>query len=1070
MKRTDIETILVIGSGPIIIGQAAEFDYAGTQACLALKEEGYRVILVNSNPATIMTDPEIADRIYIEPLTVEFLTRIIRTERPDALLPTLGGQTALNLAVELAESGILEQFQVEILGTKLSSIQQAEDRQQFRDLMEKIGEPVPESAIVHNLEEAYQFVEKIGFPVIVRPAFTLGGTGGGICNNKADLVEIVTNGLKLSPAHQVLLERSIAGYKEIEFEVMRDCKDQAIVICDMENIDPVGIHTGDSIVVSPSQTLSAEERELLRRVSLKIIRALEIEGGCNVQIALHPDSLQYYLIEVNPRVSRSSALASKATGFPIAKIASKIAVGITLDEMTNPVTGTNLAMYEPQLDYVITKIPRFPFDKFESAHRTLGTQMKATGEVMAVGKNFEESILKAVRSLEAKVYHLELPEIEELDEKVIEKRIKKAGDERLFYIGEALRRGFSIDTIHQWSSIHKFFLQKFLNIIQLENKLKQNVNNIEVLKEAKEHGFSDKTISRIWNLPEIDVYHLRKHHGILPIFKTIQPCVEEKEAVNSYYYSTFDKENQSIRTDKESILVIGSGPIRIGQGVEFDYATVHSVWAIKEAGYEAIIINNNPETVSTDFSISDKLYFEPLTIEDVMHVIEHEQPKGVAIQFGGQTAINLAAQLAERGVHILGTSLQDLDRAENRKLFEQMLQENEIPQPKGNTALSVDEAVQIANEIGYPVLVRPSYVLGGRAMDIVYHEKELLHYMEHAVKENPDQPVLIDRYLIGKEIEVDAISDGKDVLIPGIMEHIERAGVHSGDSIAVYPPQSISQDIQNRIVDYTIKLAKSLNIKGLLNIQFVVSQDEVFVIEVNPRSSRTVPFLSKITNIPMARIATNIMLGKTLEQLGFKTGVIPVHDGVFVKVPVFSFAKLRRVDISLGPEMKSTGEVMGKDKTLEKALYKALVASGMKIKTYGSVIMTIADKDKEEASVLAKRFQKLGYQILATKGTAKYLQKKNISAIPIDKISDNGQNNLLHMIRSGQAQLVVNTLTKGKEVERDGFKIRREAVENSVPCLTSLDTVDAILNVLESIIFSVSPIASSKKNRELVYQ
>ena len=1070
MKRTDIKSILVIGSGPIVIGQAAEFDYAGTQACLALKEEGYKVILVNSNPATIMTDPEIADKVYIEPLTVEFLSRIIRTERPDALLPTLGGQTALNLAVELAESGILDEFQVEILGTKLSSIQQAEDRELFRDLMDNLNEPVPESDIIHSLEEAYQFVEKVGYPVIVRPAFTLGGTGGGICENEADLIEIVSNGIKLSPVNQVLLEKSIAGYKEIEFEVMRDGKDQAIVICDMENIDPVGIHTGDSIVVSPSQTLSNEEYELLKNVSLKIIRALKIEGGCNVQLALDPNSLQYYIIEVNPRVSRSSALASKATGFPIAKVASKIAVGITLDEMMNPVTGKTLAEYEPNLDYVITKIPRFPFDKFESAQRTLGTQMKATGEVMAVGKTFEESILKAVRSLEAKVYHLQLANLSELDDKIIEKRIKKAGDERLFFIGEALRRGVSIETIHEWSGITPFFLEKFQNIVQFEEKLKQNVNDWIVLQEAKELGFSDKTIAKLWNLPEIDVYKLRKEQGLMPVYKTIKPCIGDKEDSNSYYYSTFDQENESIRTEKESIIVIGSGPIRIGQGVEFDYATVHSVWAIKEAGYEAIIINNNPETVSTDFSISDKLYFEPLTIEDVMHVIEVEQPKGVVVQFGGQTAINLASQLAERGVNILGTSLEDLDRAENRKLFEKMLQENNIPQPKGSTALTVDEAVQIAEEIGYPVLVRPSYVLGGRAMEIVYRENELRHYMENAVKENPDQPVLIDRYLVGKEIEVDAISDGENVVIPGIMEHIERAGVHSGDSIAVYPPQSISEGIQERIVDYTIKLAKSLNIKGLLNIQFVVSRGEVFVIEVNPRSSRTVPFLSKITNIPMAKIATKVILGESLKDLGFQTGLVANQEGVFVKVPVFSFAKLRRVDITLGPEMKSTGEVMGKDKTMEKALYKGLVAAGMKIQTYGSVIMTIADKDKEEASRLAKRFQQIGYQILATKGTAKYLQEKNIPAITIDKISDSGENNLLHIIRSGKAQLVVNTLTKGKEVERDGFRIRREAVENSVPCLTSLDTADAILNVLESIIFSVSPIASSiEENKELVH-
>lgn len=1055
MKRTDIKSILVIGSGPIVIGQAAEFDYAGTQACLALKEEGYRVILVNSNPATIMTDTEIADVVYIEPLTVEFVSRIIRKERPDALLPTLGGQTGLNLAVELNRSGILDEYGVEILGTKLSSIEKAEDRELFRELMNEIGEPVPESAIVHSLEEAYEFVEEVGYPVIVRPAFTLGGTGGGICENEEELIEIVSNGIKLSPVNQVLLEKSIAGFKEIEYEVMRDSKDQAIVICNMENIDPVGVHTGDSIVVAPSQTLSDREYQLLRNVSLKIIRALEIEGGCNVQIALDPKSFNYYIIEVNPRVSRSSALASKATGYPIAKMASKIAVGLTLDEMINPVTGKTYAMFEPTLDYVVTKIPRFPFDKFESAKRTLGTQMKATGEVMAIGRSFEESLLKAVRSLESKVYHLEVVNSDQIDDGLIEKRIRKPGDERLLYIGEAIRRGISIETIHEWSGIDLFFLYKIKKIIDLEKEVKANKKSIEILRKAKEKGFSDKTIAKLWEMDELDVYSMRKENGIMPVYKTVDTCAAMFEASTPYYYGTYEEENESIRSDKESVLVIGSGPIRIGQGIEFDYATVHSLWAIKESGYEAIIINNNPETVSTDFSISDKLYFEPLTIEDVMHVIEVEQPKGVVVQFGGQTAINLAAQLVERGVNIIGTQLEDLDRAENRKLFEQTLQDIGIPQPKGSTALNVDEAVQIAREIGYPVLVRPSYVLGGRAMEIVYREEELLQYMENAVKVNPNQPVLIDRYLVGKEIEVDAISDGENVLIPGIMEHIERAGVHSGDSIAVYPPQSILPQIKKTIVEYTIKLAKSLNIIGLLNIQYVVSNDEVFVIEVNPRSSRTVPFLSKITNIPMAKVAMKVMLGKTLGDLGYPTGLASEPNDVYVKVPVFSFAKLRSVDIHLGPEMKSTGEVMGKDRTVEKALYKGLIASGMNIQTHGSVIFTIADKDKEEASRLAKRFSEIGYRILATEGTAKYLQSKNIPVDLVGKIGDEDPNNLLQMIRNGQAQFVINTLTKGKEIERDGFRIRRESVENAVPCMTSLDTAEALLRVLESMVFSV---------------
>ena len=1051
-KRQDIKSILVIGSGPIVIGQAAEFDYAGTQACLALKEEGYRVILINSNPATIMTDTEIADKVYIEPITLEFVSRILRKERPDALLATLGGQTGLNMAIELDESGILDELEIEILGTKLEAIHKAEDRDLFRTLMNELGEPVPDSDIIHNMEEAKHFVERIGYPVIVRPAFTLGGTGGGICHNDEQLHEIVASGLKYSPVTQCLLEKSIAGFKEIEYEVMRDAEDTAIVVCNMENIDPVGIHTGDSIVVAPSQTLSDREYQMLRNVSLKIIRALKIEGGCNVQLALDPHSFDYYIIEVNPRVSRSSALASKATGYPIAKLAAKIAVGLTLGEMMNPVTGRTYAAFEPALDYVVSKIPRWPFDKFEAAKRNLGTQMKATGEVMAMGRTFEESMLKAVRSLETGQFHLELKNGTDMSDEWIEKRIRKAGDERLFFIGEALRRGVTIQTIHDWSQIDLFFLEKFDKIVRLEDVLQQNPFDYETTRKAKRMGFADRTIAKLWDTQEAKVYEWRKEQNLMPVYKMVDTCAAEFESETPYFYASYEDENESIRTDKESVIVLGSGPIRIGQGVEFDYATVHSVWAIKEAGYEAIIINNNPETVSTDFSISDKLYFEPLTIEDVMHIIDLEQPKGVVVQFGGQTAINLADKLEKNGVKILGTTLEDIDRAENRNKFEAALHEIGIPQPLGKTAVSTEEAVVIASDIGYPVLVRPSYVLGGRAMEIVYNESDLIHYMEHAVEASPEHPVLVDRYLTGEEIEVDAICDGENVLIPGIMEHIERAGVHSGDSIAVYPPQNISQQQIETLTDYTTRLAKGLNIVGLLNIQYVISKGEVFVIEVNPRSSRTVPFLSKITGIPMANIATKAILGQSIIEQGYTTGLAPLKKGVFVKVPVFSFAKLRRVDITLGPEMKSTGEVMGKDVTLEKALYKGLAAAGMEVKDHGTVLLTVSDKDKEEAVRLAKRFRDIGYQIMATGGTAQAFESAGIAVAEVGKIGAEGRT-LLDVIQNGDAQIVINTLTKGKQPERDGFRIRRESVENGVPCLTSLDTAEAMLRVIESMTF-----------------
>lgn len=1057
MKRTDIKSILVIGSGPIIIGQAAEFDYAGTQACLALREEGYKVILINSNPATIMTDKEIADKVYIEPISLEFVSRIIQKEKPDALLPTLGGQTGLNMAIELQKAGVLDQYNVEVLGTKLDAINQAEDRDLFRTLMNELGEPVPDSDIVNDIQSAINFADKIGYPVIVRPAFTMGGTGGGIANTEQELHNITKNGLKHSPVNQCLIEKSIAGFKEIEYEVMRDAQDNAIVVCNMENIDPVGIHTGDSIVVAPSQTLSDREYQMLRNCSLKIIRALGIEGGCNVQMALDPNSFQYYIIEVNPRVSRSSALASKATGYPIAKLAAKIAVGLSLSEMINPVTGKTFACFEPSLDYVVTKIPRFPFDKFENADRRLSTQMKATGEVMAIGRTFEESILKAVRSLENGVFHLNLEHANQISASELEHRIRVADDERLYLLAEALRRSISVETLNDWSKIDLFFLFKLKKIIDFEKQILENVGDKSLLLEAKKMGFSDREIAKLWKSSEKEMFEFRVENGIMPVYKMVDTCAAEFESNTPYFYGTYEDENESIVSEKESIIVLGSGPIRIGQGVEFDYATVHSVWAIQEMGYEAIIINNNPETVSTDFSISDKLYFEPLTEEDVMNIIHLEKPKGVVVQFGGQTAINLASKLAQHGVAILGTTLEDLDRAENRNKFEKALQEMNIPQPLGKTSTSLQEAISIAKEIGFPVLVRPSYVLGGRAMEIVYTQNELEHYMTHAVKASPEHPILIDRYLTGKEIEVDAICDGETVVIPGIMEHIERAGVHSGDSIAVYPTQNVSKEQIETIIDYTQRLAMGLNIVGLMNIQYVLYKGNVYVIEVNPRSSRTVPFLSKITDIPMAKLATKAILGAKLVDMGYTNGLVKEKSGVYVKVPVFSFSKLHQVDISLGPEMKSTGEVMGKDTTLEKALYKGLVAAGRKIPTQGSILFTVADKHKAEAANFAKRFSDIGFRIIGTTGTAQYFNDHNISTDVIHKL-DEDDDNLVELIQKGGIQFVVNTLTIGKKPERDGFRIRRASVENSVPCLTSMDTVEALLKVIESRSFEIKTI------------
>lgn len=1061
-KNEKLKKILVIGSGPIVIGQAAEFDYAGTQACQALKEEGVEVVLINSNPATIMTDTNMADKVYIEPITLEFVTGIIRQERPDGLLPTLGGQTGLNMAVELARAGVLEQENVKLLGTQLHSIEKAEDRDLFRELMRELEQPVPESTIITALEEALEFADEIGYPLIVRPAYTLGGTGGGICANEEELRETVKAGIRYSPIGQCLVEKSIAGMKEVEYEVMRDANDNCIVVCNMENFDPVGVHTGDSIVVAPSQTLSDREYQMLRSASLKIIRALNIEGGCNVQFALDPHSYQYYVIEVNPRVSRSSALASKATGYPIAKMAAKIALGYTLDEIVNPVTGQTYACFEPTLDYIVSKIPRWPFDKFTQANRKLGTQMKATGEVMAIGRTFEESIHKAIRSLEIGVHRFYLKGADKLEDSVLRERLAKADDERLFLIAEAYRRGYGLQEIQDITKIDWWFLSRIEGLVAFEEVLKSEESlSEETLYEAKRNGFTDRSIAEIraegnpngLQTKEADVRALRLSQGLKPVFKMVDTCAAEFEASTPYYYSTYETENEVTASDKKKVVVLGSGPIRIGQGIEFDYSTVHAVWAIQKAGYEAVIINNNPETVSTDFNTSDRLYFEPLFFEDVMNVIEQENPIGVIVQFGGQTAINLAAPLSAAGVNILGTSLASIDEAEDRKKFEALLSRLDIAQPKGKTVTTVDQAVETAQSLGYPVLVRPSYVLGGRAMEIVYNDNELLSYMEEAVKVNPEHPVLIDRYMLGKEVEVDAICDGETVVIPGIMEHVERAGVHSGDSIAVYPPQSLDEGLKRKITDITIKIAKELKTVGLVNIQFVIYKNEVYVIEVNPRSSRTVPFLSKVTGIPMAHLATKVILGGKLKEEGYQDGLWPESDYVSVKVPVFSFAKLRRVEPTLGPEMKSTGEVMGRDKLYAKALYKGLIGAGMKIPATGAIIVTVADKDKAEAVELMKGFDGMGYKIIATGGTATALEEAGLNVMNVKKLGE-GEPNIVDLIRSGQANFVFNTLTKGKTPERDGFRIRREAVENGVVCMTSLDTVAALLRMLQTINFS----------------
>lgn len=1048
-KKQNLRKVMVIGSGPIVIGQAAEFDYAGTQACQALKEEGFEVVLVNSNPATIMTDTNIADWVYIEPLTPEYLEEIIAKERPDGILATLGGQAGLNLAVKLAESGVLAKYQVELLGTPIEAIKKAEDRELFKATMEELGQPIPASTIVEDIESALAFAGETGYPLIVRPAYTLGGTGGGIAYNNEELIDTVNRGLKHSLIGQALIERSVAGWKEIEYEVIRDAADNCITVCNMENFDPVGVHTGDSIVVAPSQTLTDYEYQMLRSSSLKIIRALGIEGGCNVQYALDPKSSNYIVIEVNPRVSRSSALASKATGYPIAKVATKIAIGYTLDEITNTVTGKTKACFEPALDYVVVKFPRWPFDKFVFADRTLGTQMKATGEVMSIDRNFEGALLKAVRSLEIGLNRLDIPEIARLSDQELKDKLPLVNDERTFVIAEALRRGVTVAEIHAITTIDNFFLDKIENIVTMERRLSREFSD-EVLLAAKQIGFADKSIAELTGKTVFAIRDRRKQAGIVPSYKMVDTCAAEFEAVTPYYYSTYAQEDEVQRTVNRKVIVLGSGPIRIGQGIEFDYCSVHSVWALRAMGIESVIINNNPETVSTDFDTSDRLYFEPLTPEDVLNIIDKEQPEGVIVQFGGQTAINLAGPLAKAGVKIFGTSVEDIDRAEDREKFDELLEQLHIPRPQGETITDARLAPQAAARIGYPVVVRPSYVLGGRAMEIVYNEAELKDYMERAVKASPEHPVLVDRYMQGTEVEVDAIADGDDFLIPGIMEHIERAGVHSGDSIAVYPPQTLSDKVKATIVDYTGRLARGLKVKGLINIQYVIVDEEVYVIEVNPRSSRTIPFLSKITAVPMVDVATRVAIGETLKGMGYTPGLMPERPYVAVKVPVFSFAKMQHVDISLGPEMKSTGEVMGIDYQYSRALYKGIVGAGMNVPQAGTILVTVADKDKPEAGEIAKEFARLGYELVATSGTAKYLRSLGLQVGTVPKLHEQ-QPEIIEMIKAGKINMVINTLTKGRDFDSDGFKIRRAAVEHAILCLTSMDTANAVFDVLSII-------------------
>ena len=1055
-KRKDIKTVLVIGSGPIVIGQAAEFDYAGTQACLALKEEGYKVILVNSNPATIMTDTSIADKVYMEPLTLEYVAKIIRYERPDAILPGIGGQTGLNIAMQLYKKGILQECQVELLGTSSQSIERAEDREKFKELCQELGEPVLESMIASSLEEGMNAANKIGYPVVLRPAFTLGGTGGGFADNEEELQELMKHALKLSPVGQVLVEKSIKGYKEIEYEVIRDGNDTAITVCNMENLDPVGIHTGDSIVVAPSQTLTNKEYQLLRDSSLKIIRALKIEGGCNVQFALDPHSFNYYVIEVNPRVSRSSALASKASGYPIARVSAKIAVGMRLDEI---MLANTPASFEPALDYIVCKIPRFPFDKFTLASNKLSTQMKATGEVMSVGRTFEESLLKAIRSLEVGAYHIHIPKFDKMETSEMMEYIKDGTDDRIYAIAELMRRNIDLGLIYQTTKIDMFFLEKIKNITKWEKILSENVGNLEILKAVKKMGFSDKYIAEVWKKEEEEIYLLRKKENIYPVYKMIDTCSSEFESYVPYFYSTYEEENESIVSNRKKIIVLGAGPIRIGQGVEFDYSTVHAVKTIKEAGYEAVIINNNPETVSTDYTTSDKLYFEPLTVEDVMNIIDLEKPEGIISSLGGQTAINLAEPLSKLGVKLIGTDVGAIEKAENRDAFEKVMKELNLLQPKGEAVTSIEDGIKVAKEIGYPVLVRPSYVLGGRAMQIVSNQKALEKYLKTAVEINKKQPVLVDKYIIGKELEVDAVCDGKDVFVPGIMEHVEKTGIHSGDSISIYPTFSVSQKAKETILDYTVKLGLGIGIVGLYNIQFIVDKEEkVYVIEVNPRSSRTVPFISKSTGYSLADIGTLVMLGKSLKEQGI-TQIYPKEkERWYVKAPAFSFSKLLGLDAYLSPEMKSTGEAIGYDKKLTRALYKALQSSGMRLANYGTIFVTIADKDKEEALPLIQRFYQLGFNIEATKGTAKFLKEHGIRTRVKKKISE-GSDEILESLRRGHVSYVINTRNMDSiDQETDGSLIRRCAAENNIAMFTALDTVRVLLEVLEEITLGISTI------------
>ena len=1052
-KRTDIKKILIIGSGPIVIGQAAEFDYAGTQACLALKEEGYEVVLCNSNPATIMTDTTIADKVYMEPLTLEYIAKILRYERPDAILPGIGGQTGLNLAMQLEKKGVLKECNVELLGTSSESIERAEDRELFKELCQSIGEPTIPSEITYSIEEAKVAAERIGYPVVLRPAFTLGGTGGGFAYDEEELIEIGNNAFKLSPVHQVLVEKSVKGYKEIEFEVMRDSNDHAITICGMENIDPVGVHTGDSIVVAPIMTLSKEDEKMLNDSAIKIIRELKIEGGCNVQFALNPETSEYYLIEVNPRVSRSSALASKASGYPIARVTAKIAVGMALEDIC--IANTNAA-FEPSLDYVIAKLPRFPFDKFTSAANTLGTQMKATGEVMGIGSNLEECLLKAVRSLEIGVCHFYMAKFDSKSNDELFAYLQEFKDDNIFAVAELLRRGVSVEKLHDVTKITAYFLEAVQNIIVMESTLKNHVGDLQVLADAKKMGFSDTFVAKLWGWKEIQVYNLRKQHNMFPVFRMVDTC--HTGAYIPYFYSSYTGENASRLTEKKKIVVLGAGPIRIGQGVEFDYSTVHAVTTIKNSGYEAIIINNNPETVSTDYTTADKLYFEPLTPEDVMNIIEFEKPEGVIASLGGQTAINLAQPLMDRGVKIIGTDCAAIERAENRDSFEKILSELNIPQPKGRAVTKIDDGIDAANEIGYPVLVRPSFVLGGRAMQIVANEEQLRHYLKTAVEIDEDKPVLVDKYIEGKEVEVDAICDGINVFVPGIMELVERTGVHSGDSISVYPAFSISDKVKGTILQYAKKLGLGIGIVGLYNIQFIVDKDDnVFIIEVNPRSSRTVPFLSKATGYSLADIATEVILGKSLKEQGLFDIYPDEKKRWYVKVPVFSFNKIRGLDAYLSPEMKSTGEAIGYDDKLNRALYKALQASGMHLQNYGTVLATIADKDKEEALPLIRRFYNLGFNIQATHGTAMFLKSNGIRTHVLGKIS-RGSEEIPDALRQGHIAYVINTKEPGSDAINDGHQIRKIATENNVTIFTALDTVRVLLDVLEETTLTISTI------------